>query len=167
MRYRRKIPLFGRGPGSDRFGRGSVTFPCHKHPEITVCIVDCMHCPFGEYYKDWQGTGWQECWFKWQKDLQHLRELEQKEEQEKRDWEEMLRRNQEENEELRLRQEKELREYEPKRRKIIEEVEKAMVHPYRVELLPPEDERINWDTVDGVNGDEENESDEEASGERD
>lgn len=152
--------------GLSRF-KGSVSFPCYKHPETTVCIVDCMHCPFGDYFKDWRQNGWPECWYKWQQDLQHLKELEQKEEQEKRDWEEMLRTNEEENKAMRQRQEQELLEYEPKRRKIIKEVEKALLHPHRVELLPPEEERIDWDYVDGINRDEVSEAGEGSSDEDD
>lgn len=157
MRYWRKVSLFGRNPGRDRFGTGSVYFDCHKHPEIQVTFLDCQRCPFGNYYKDWEGTGWEECWFKREKDLQQLKELKQKEEREKREFQEFLRQNAEENERLRQRQEEELREYEPKRQKILREVEEAMREPHKVSLWPAKEDQIDWDWVLGTVQDEDEE----------
>lgn len=157
-------PLFGRSAGSGRLGRGSVYFNCYKTGE-EITFLTCLHCPHSAW-GDW-GTGQDDCRFKIGQDEQRIREIEEERLQEKREFEQLLRENEEDNRRMREMWERELREYEPKRQRIIKAVEKSLLHPYRVEILPPEDKRINWDYIDGIDRDEaEEESLDEDDGDR-
>jgi hypothetical protein len=142
--------------GLNKF-RGSVFFSCYKEPENQVTILDCQSCPFGDYYKDWQGTGWPVCWYKWQQDIQHLKELELKEEQEKMDFEQMLRENQAENEELREKWRREEEEQEPRLRRLREQVEREVKEGMKLSLWPAKQDQIDWNRVHGIEQDEDEE----------
>lgn len=147
--------------GLNKF-QGSVFFPCYKEPRNQVTFLDCENCPWG-LFADWQNSGWPECKIKLQQDQQHLKELEQKEEQEKREFQEFLRQNAEENEWMRRQQEDELRQDEPRRQRVLRGVEEAMREPYKVSLWPAKKDQIDWNRVHGIeqDKDEEEPSDEE------
>jgi len=153
--WKREFPL-------SRF-RGSVLFPCYKEPAVEVTLLECQTCPW-DAYRDWQGNGWPMCWYKWQQDIQHLKELEQKEEQEKRDFQEMLEQNRAENEELREKWRREEEEQEPRLRRLREQVEREVREGTKLSLWPAKEDQIDWNRVHGI---EQHEDEEEPSDEDD
>ena len=147
-------PLFGRSAGSGRLGRGSVYFNCYNTGE-EITFLTCLHCPYSAW-GDW-GSGHEECRYKLEMDKQRLKELEQKEEQERRDFEQMLRENQAENEELREKWRREEEEQEPRLRRLRAQVEKEVKEGMKLSLWPAKEDQIDWNRVHGIEQDEDEE----------
>lgn len=152
--YLGKSPLYPSGVNYRQYG--GALFPCHKFPEITVGLSDCMDCPFGDYYQDWDQDGWEECWYEWQKDLQRLKELEQEREKEKRENEDFLRQYAEDCRRLEEIARKEVEEHEIKMKQKEEEERKRLKLLEELEREEeerggePDDEEDEKDQKDGM-----------------